>query len=114
MVEKFEQASKDLIFNTFEIEGKGLEPMLTEDELFEILSGQIAYMIDYKIDFLLSLMYRMDISEVKINEKLMPGAPEPANIGLARLVIERQKQKIETKKMYKSSSNSENWSFDFE
>ena len=99
-----------LIARDFELE-VGEDPM-TEDQLFDMLADQIAYMIEHRIDFLLSLMYRLDVEEHKINQALHPGAPEPANIGLARLVLERQKQRISTKKQYKQS-RIEDWE-DFE
>jgi len=34
---------------------------------------------------------------------LSPSSPEPANAALARLVLERQKQRIFTKRYYKQS-----------
>jgi len=96
-------ATKDLIFRDFDMEA--VEDQLTEEELFDILADQIAYMIEYRIDFLLSLMYRLDVLEPKINKALSPNAPEPANVGLARLVLERQKERIRTKQTYKSKDD---------
>ena len=45
------------------------------------------------MDFLLSLMYRLDIDEHKINLALSPKAIVPPNVGLAHLILERQKYK---------------------
>ena len=85
-----------LIIQDFELESKE-EETLTEEELFRLLADQIAYMIEYRLEFLLSLMYRLDIDEQKVNDALAPFAPEVANIGLARLVLERQKQRVHSK-----------------
>jgi hypothetical protein len=111
--EYFQIDSKDLILKTFEVDKTAYENELTEQQLLGVLSEKIAYMIEYQLDLLLSLMYRMDIDEDKINSKLMPGTDEPANEGLARLVLERQKQKIETQKTYNINTEStDSWSFD--
>jgi hypothetical protein len=89
-----------MIVRDFEIESKE-ERRYSEQELFDMLADQIAYMIEYRLEFLLSLMYRLDISEKKVNAALSPGAEEPANVGLARLVLDRQKQRAFTKQFYK-------------
>ena len=43
----------------------------------------------------------MDIEEQAIRKALAPDAPEPANIGLSRLILQRQKDRIYTKMKYK-------------
>lgn len=80
----------------------GTEPM-TEQELFEILANEVAYMIEYRIDTLMSLLYRLDVLEPHIQHALSPLAADPPNVGLAKLILERQKQRIITKKKYKQS-----------
>jgi hypothetical protein len=80
-----------------------------EDELFRMLADQIAWMIERRMEWLLSLMYRMDIDEAQVQAALSPVAPEPANIGLARLVLERQKQRVHTKQTYRPSALDEEW-----
>ena len=102
MDKKIPDQIKDLIIRDFEIELKE-EQTLSEEEVFDLLADQIAYMIEYRLDFLLSLMYRLDVLEHKINAALHPSAPKPANIGLAKLVWERQKQRMETKQQYKQT-----------
>jgi len=77
------------------------EESMTEEELFNLVINEVAYMIEHRLEYLLSLMYRMDISEQKVSDALSPAAPEPANIGLGRLILERQKQRIYTKIRYK-------------
>jgi hypothetical protein len=93
------EGARELILRDFEIESTD-DPM-TEEELFNLLANQIAYMIEYKLEFLLSLMYRLDISEHKVNHALSPFSNDPANIALAKIVWERQKQRAFTKKFYK-------------
>ncbi len=90
---------KALILRDFELQ-EGDEPIATEEDLLRLLADQIAHMIEFNLEVLLSNMYRLDISERKVNQALSPGNPEPANMALARLVLERQKQRAYTKKHY--------------
>ena len=86
------------------------ESEMTEEELLQLLADSIADMIQYRLEYLLSLMYRLDIDERKVSLALSPLAEEPANIGLAKLVIERQKQRAFTKKHYRQREiTDEDW-----
>jgi len=98
------QYTRELIVRDFELEAIEEKEQITEEELLRELANRIAYMLEYQLEFLLSLMYRLDVSEQKVNAALSPGAPEPANIGLAQLVIERQKQRAFTKQYYKQDN----------
>jgi hypothetical protein len=75
---------------------------ITEAELIEILSARIADMLEKQPEQLMSLLYRLDVLEEKILPVMHPAAPEPTNVGLARLVVERQKQRIATKRSIKT------------
>lgn len=88
----------DLIVKDFELEPSDVQ--VTEEELLRVLADQIAYMIEYRLEFLLSLMYRLDVNERKVNAALSPMSETPANEALAKLVFERQKQRVFTKKHY--------------
>lgn len=68
-----------------------------EAELLALLAERIAEMLERRPDYLMSLLYRLDVLEKKIRPVMHPDAPDPAHIGLARLVLERQKQRAETK-----------------
>lgn len=72
----------------------------TEDAIFRLLSDRIAGMIEGNMEYLMSLLYRNDVDEAKIHAALSPASPAPANEALALLVLERQKQRIATKKRY--------------
>jgi len=93
------ETTQTLIVRDFELEPT--EKLLPEEELLRLLSEQIAYLIDHKVEVLFSLMYRLDVDENRVNAALAPFAPEPANVGLAKLVLERQKQRVYTKQYYK-------------
>ncbi len=89
------QLAAAFIYRDFEIEPSAT--FVSEDELFLTLVDHVDWLLEKRMEWLLSLMYRMDIDEAKVQQALMPTAPEPANIGLARLILSRQKQRAHTK-----------------
>ncbi|MBC7775409.1 MAG: hypothetical protein H7246_08220 [Phycisphaerae bacterium] len=89
------QQTTDLIRAPFELESA--PPPADEAELLALLAERIEEMLINRQDYLMSLLYRLDVLEEKIRPVMHPNAPEPPHIGLARLVLERQKQRAETK-----------------
>jgi hypothetical protein len=89
----------ELLRQDFELPAS--EDTFTEEELLDLLADRIAYLIEHRLEFLLSLMYRLDVEEHRINHALSPHCAEPANVALARLVLERQKRRVETKRTYR-------------
>ena len=90
------------IINKFEIETE--QQTFSDAELFEVLSKQIAYLLEYKAEFLFSLLYRMDVKEDKVNAALHPLATEPPHIGLTHLVLDRQRARNLTREQYKQQA----------
>lgn len=88
----------DLIQRDFDISRQ--ETMLDEENLLLHLSDEVALMIETRLDYLLGLMYRLDIDEHKISSALAFGNEDPANIALAKLILERQKQRLWSKKTF--------------
>lgn len=77
------------------------ETFLDEKMLFEALKIKISELLAYRPAYLFTLMYRIDISEKDVKAALSPsGKEEPAEV-LARLIIERQKERIAAKNEYK-------------
>lgn len=99
----------DLIRRDFEIETP--EEQFSEEELLRVLANQVAYMIEYKLEVLLSLMYRLDIPEDKVHFALSPQSSEAPNVALAKLVLERQKQRAYTKMKYKPEDLGDGWTW---
>lgn len=79
----------------------------SEEAIFQTLCDRIAWLIEHNMEYLLSLLYRNDVLEHKILDALSPGNPEPANVALAKLVLERQAQRLATKKQYGSQRTNE-------
>lgn len=93
--EKIMQQTAALVKGSFDIAGR--EGFGSEEELILMLSERIGEMLERQPEQLMSLLYRLDVLEEKIRPVMRPDAPEPANVGLARLVVERQRQRIATK-----------------
>lgn len=89
------QQTTDLIRAPFELQSA--PPPADEAELLALLAARIEEMLLNRPDYIMSLLYRLDVLEEKIRPVMHPSAPEPPHIGLARLVLERQKQRAETK-----------------
>ena len=77
----------DLVLRDFELASEEESP--SEEEIFHLLCDRIAYMIEHQMEYLLSLLYRNDVEESKINFALSPLAPEPPHIGLAHFLVSR-------------------------
>jgi hypothetical protein len=77
------------------------ESSANEAELLDVLTERIGQMLEQQPDYLMSLLYRLDVLEPKIRVAMHPAAPEPAHRGLARLVLERQLQRMATKRNIK-------------
>lgn len=94
---------QNLVLRDFEIEpAEGHVP--SEEEIFLHLCDRIAYLIEHNMEYLLSLLYRNDILEAKIHFALSPFEADPANVALAKLVMERQKERLATREKYGKQS----------
>jgi|NOAtaT_6_FD_contig_91_1532763_length_1888_multi_3_in_0_out_0_2 hypothetical protein len=101
------RVTTELIAHDFAIENA--EGEITEAQLLEILAGQIEVLIERKMEFLLSLLYRLDIDERKVDFALSPFSPKPPHVAIAELVLERQKQRAFTKMSYKPPVLGSEW-----
>lgn len=90
------QMTTALVREPFELQSG--PPPANEAELLDLLAGRIEEMLATRPEYLMSLLYRLDVLEKYIVPVLHPAAPEPPHIGLARLVLERQRQRAETKR----------------
>lgn len=100
----------ELLAQDFTIEGTPGE--VSEEQLFRILADQVAFLIENRMEFLLSLMYRLDIDERKVEAALSPLALQPPHEAIARLVLERQKQRAFTKLHYQPPILEDGWEND--
>ena len=83
------------------------DAILDENALLELLTKRVEEMMREDLGLLLSSLYRLDVEEGKIQTALK-SSTIPAAQGIAALIIERQKEKIDTRKKY-SSGDAGNW-----
>jgi hypothetical protein len=87
-----------------------VETILDERVLLTLFTSRVEEMMRDNLDLLLSSLYRLDVEENKIQNALR-SASIPAAEGIASLIIERQKERIKTRKAY-SSGKKRNWEVD--
>jgi hypothetical protein len=66
------------------------------------LADVVDYWMQHRMEQLMSLCYTLDVSEERVADAFHPNAPEPANLGLARLLLSRQLRRLETKRTIKA------------
>lgn len=87
-----------------------LEPLAGagEEELLAQLENQCNEWINTDFNKLLLVLYRIDVSEKLLRSELARlHAVEPAGRTIARLILERQKQKLIFRKKYSQQSDKE-------
>ncbi|NND33801.1 MAG: hypothetical protein HKN76_14520 [Saprospiraceae bacterium] len=84
----------------------------SEQELIGALARRITELMAGDFESLMSMMYRLDIEENKIKHALSPGNLEDPAFSLARIIVERQKQRMYTKSRYKQKPMSDFIDFD--
>jgi hypothetical protein len=82
--------------------GLDLPETTTIEMLGQILADRINTMITADFNGLISLLYRIDVSEPNLKQLLKENTGTDAGLLIARLILERQWQKIETRRKYRS------------
>lgn len=82
-----------------------LEPRLSEEALIAALAQFVNELIQTDFDRLIRILYRIDIQEATLKQFLKTHIDQDAGHIIAVLMVERQKQKLETRKLFKRSSD---------
>ena len=86
---------------------------LTANELEDQIAEKINILIQRDFGALLQLLYRIDVSETRLRRMLNDESGEDAGRLIARLIMERQWQKIESRRLYRrddaGASDEERW-----
>jgi hypothetical protein len=108
-----EEIQKEVL-DSFEIDEQLLPAVNSEDEKFkafrELLIRRIEELADKEMDKLMWILYRVDVSEKKLHEVLKVTAPTNFAPVIADLIIERQIQKVHSRKQFGGEGN--DWNFD--
>jgi len=79
--------------------GLQLPDIISEEEILKQLAKRVAVLIDQGPETFFQLMYRLDISEKKLNGVMQE---EDVAENIARLIYDRQFQKIQSRRLFKS------------
>ncbi len=101
MEKKLNNYTKDLIVNSLELDSAD---GISERELEKMLANRVAFLLANQLEFFFATMYRMDVSEPKIQEALSAQDEKPS-LKIAQLIIQRQKEKQASRRKYRSESD---------
>ena len=76
-------------------------PHPEESQFIHQLALRINELIENDFSGLVQILYRKDISESKVKELLAENTGQDSGCLIAKLLIEREQQKIESRKLYK-------------
>ena len=79
-----------------------LENISDEAEWFQLLKGRIDYLIQTEFNKLIHILYRLDINEAKLSKMLQEHLGTDAAEIIARMIIERQREKIKSRAAFKN------------
>jgi hypothetical protein len=71
----------------------------------KFLAAKINTLIKNDFNFLVQILYRIDVNESKLKQVLKENPTEDAGKIIAALLIERQLQKVNTRKQFKNKDN---------
>lgn len=82
-----------------------LPETLAMNELEQQLTDHINHLINTDFEKLVYYLYRIDVNEVKMKQLLAQQGGENAALLIARLIIDRQLQKIKSRAEHKPAAN---------
>jgi len=82
-----------------------LPEKISADEMRRRLSIHINYLIEHDFQKLVSVLYRVDVNEKKLKHLLKENIDEDAGLIIADLIIERQLQKIKSRKEFRRNDD---------
>ncbi|WP_316747955.1 hypothetical protein [Pedobacter gandavensis] len=89
------KALNTIVSKDFEV-----EEIWSEAEIKERLVQAFAYLLDNDISKMMNILYRADVDEEKLKSLLINNSELPSAEVIAEAYLERQKEKIETRKKY--------------
>ncbi|MEN9570088.1 MAG: hypothetical protein RL172_1319 [Bacteroidota bacterium] len=78
-----------------------LPEAISLDELQQQLQAHVNFLMVHHFEQLVSLLYRVDVSEANIKRLLQQQPGKDAAEIIAQLIIDRQLEKIKTRQLYK-------------
>ena len=101
MIEQFEEI-KSIINTQFSDQ---VPKAKLDSDFLNIVAERVAELMETNMELFFNHLYRMDIDERKIHLILQdPEESESVYLSIARVIIDRQKKRIETKRKYKQKT----------
>ena len=83
------------------------ENRIAWDALVKELGSRVEFLLKHDFERLMSCMYMVDVSEQRFSEAInLPEEDKPARV-IAELILEREVQKMESRKRYTHSESAE-------
>ena len=82
-----------------------LPEKISADEMRRRLAIHLNHLIEHDFQKLVSVLYRVDVNEKKLKHLLKENIGEDAGLIIADLIIERQLQKIKSRKEFRRDEN---------
>ena len=96
-----------LIEDLNRVYGWELAPVKAEESLEAALAEKINVLIQRDFDKLLQLLYRIDINEQRLRRLLLENEGEDAGKIIARLIMERQWEKMESRRQFRQDKTTD-------
>lgn len=90
-----------LIDNIFELEHSTTDLKTWRDRL----ANHINFLIDKDFNKLIAILYRLDVNEIKLKQLILENREKNAGKTIAVLIIERQIEKIKSRKQFRSDAD---------
>lgn len=100
MIEDINELKKSLVLFMEEDQ----TPVNSRAELLKLLEDKINYLIERDFNGLLTLLYRLDVDEKKINKALNGEVDRNAAEIIAEIILEREEKKAEWRKKMKENN----------
>ena len=71
------------------------------DDFVDAVALRVAELMETKMELFFNHLYRMDVNEMSIHRVLNSNSEESVYISIAKIIIERQRKRLETKRKYK-------------
>jgi siroheme synthase (precorrin-2 oxidase/ferrochelatase) len=100
---------KNQIQHSLQLRPELVATTTNEEELTQLIKQLIQELIDSDFEKLLLILYRLDVDENKVKNAIDLSGPADAPLSIAQLIIEREKERIATRKQYNTGNT--DWEF---
>ncbi|AMS28189.1 hypothetical protein AEM51_11895 [Bacteroidetes bacterium UKL13-3] len=78
-----------------------MESTPTYENVLEVLTSSVMYLLLHDMEKLLNILYRIDVNEPKVKAAFAQNNPKLIAPTIAQLILDRELQKAESRRKYK-------------